>query len=170
MVILLLNPDSYKRLYSVEKAIDNPAVESGAKKVDGTVARIFVWKSSLEIIKQNPIFGVGTGDAKQALLEKYEENNQPYAYKLEYNAHNEYLQTFITIGVMGFLTLVASLFLPAWFAFRQKHMVYLFFLLLIAFHFMVESMLAKQAGIVFYAFFNAILFYQAFVNEDVPVS
>jgi O-antigen ligase len=167
---LLLNPGSYGRFYSVEKAMESPVLKEKSEIVEGTVARIFVWKSSLEIIKENPLLGVGTGDARQALLEKYEEKNQPYAYKKEYNAHNEYLQTFITIGVFGFLVLIVSILFPAWFAFRQKHLVYLLFLILLAFHFMVESMLAKQAGIVFYAFFNAVLFYQAFVREKVPGS
>ena len=66
---------------------------------------------------------------------------------------------------MGFLTLLASLLFPAWFAFRQKELLYLLFLALVSFHFLVESMLAKQAGIVFYAFFNTLLFYMAFSQK-----
>lgn len=169
MFTLLLNSSSYRRFNSVEKAIEN-STEQKTDKIGSTGARILVWESALEIIKENPIFGVGTGDTKKALLDKYEENNKTLALKKELNAHNEYLQTYMSIGILGFLVLVFSLLLPAWFAFRKKHLIYLLFLMVIAFHFMVESMLAKQAGIVFYAFFNAMLFYQIFVTKKVVSS
>ena len=132
------------------------------KEVDGTVARVIVWQNALEVIKENPVFGVGTGDTKQALMNKYKEKNISTALENELNAHNTFLQTYMSIGVFGFLVLVLSLIIPAWFAFKQKKIVYLLFLVLVAFHFLVESMLAKQAGVVFYAFFNAVLFYNAF--------
>ena len=163
MFTLLLNPDSYRRFFSVENAMEmeHESIDK-SKHVDGTVARIFVWQCSLEVIQENFLFGVGLGDTKQKLMDKYEEKNITVALKQELNAHNEYLQTFMALGVLGFLALILSLIIPAWFAFRRKKLVSLLFLILIAFHFLVESMLAKQAGIVFYAFFNAVLFYQAF--------
>jgi len=166
---LLLNSNSYRRFNSVGKVIEN-GEEQKTDKIGSTGARIIVWESALEIIKENLVFGVGTGDTKKALLDKYEENNKTIALEKELNAHNEYLQTFMAIGVPGFLVLIFSLLIPAWFAFRKKHLIYLLFLMIIAFHFLVESMLARQAGIVFYAFFNAILFYQMFVNKKVVSS
>lgn len=158
---IYFNPNSYHRFFTVENVMKNENKDM-TKEVDGSVARIFVWQSSLELIKEYPFFGVGTGDVKQKLMDKYEEKHITTAIEHELNAHNTYLQTFMALGIIGFLTLVISLIVPGWFAFRKKHLVYLLFLLLIAFHFMVESMLAKQAGVLFYAFFNAVLFYWAF--------
>jgi O-antigen ligase len=98
-------------------------------------------------------------------MEKYKEQNITTAIEHELNAHNEYLQTFMALGIVGFLTLVLSLIIPGWYAFRRKQLLYLLFLMLFAFHMLVESMMAKQAGIVFYAFFNAVLFYWAFIKD-----
>lgn len=161
VITLFLNPYALSRLYSAEKSIEQENIDE-TEKVDGTVARVIVWQNALEVIKENPIFGVGTGDTKQALMKKYKEKNISTALENELNAHNEYLQTYMSVGILGFLVLVLSLFIPGWFAFRRNKMVYFLFLVLVAFHFLVESMLAKQAGIVFYAFFNVVLFLQAF--------
>jgi len=161
IITLVLNPHTLSRFYSAEKAIEQENIDE-TQDVDGTVARIIVWQNALEVIKENPIFGVGTGDTKEALLKKYKEKNIYTALEYELNAHNEYLQTFMAIGILGFLVLVLSFMIPAWFAFRRNSLVYLLFLAMLAFHFLVESMLAKQAGIVFYAFFNVILYLQAF--------
>ena len=167
LLTLFLNPNSYRRFYSVEKAVEQDIIDN-SKHTDGTVSRIFVWQSSLEIIKEHPLFGVGIGDVKQKLLGKYKEKNITHALELELNAHNEYLQTFMAIGVTGFLVLALSLLIPGWFAFRRKKLLYLLFLVLFALHLLVESMLAKQAGVVFYAFFNALLFYMAFSGRLEP--
>jgi len=80
------------------------------------------------------------------------------AFKLELNAHNQYLQTMITLGIIGLIVLLLNLILPALYSMEQKHYLYLVFLILIGFNLLFESMLETQAGVVFYAFFNAYLF------------
>lgn len=167
VLTLFINPYALSRFYSAEQSIEQENIDE-TKKVDGTVARVIVWQNALEVIKENPIFGVGTGDTKEALMNKYQEKNISTALENELNAHNEYLQTYMSIGILGFLTLMLSLIIPAWFAFKKNKLVYLLFLAMLAFHFLVESMLAKQAGIVFYAFFNAVLFLQTFsMKKDI---
>jgi len=48
---------------------------------------------------------------------------------------------------------------PALIAFKRKDYIYFFFILLFAMSILTESMFENQAGVVFYAFFNALLFY-----------
>jgi O-antigen ligase len=95
----------------------------------------------------------------QALIEIFKENNIKKALQLRSNAHNQFLQTFITLGIIGFLILSLSLILPAYYTFRHKHFLYLLFLIIVSINFLVESMLETQAGVVFYAFFNSIMFF-----------
>ncbi len=120
--------------------------------------RAAIWKSSLGIIRTNFLTGVGTGDVKDELLHSYTTGRIYPAYKLRMNAHSQYLQTFITLGVSGFLVLVLMILLPALRAFRRRDLVYLLFLFLFSFNILVESMLEEQAGVIFYAFFNIVLF------------
>jgi O-antigen ligase len=101
---------------------------------------------------------VGTGDVKDHLLEKYREKQLYNALGLELNAHNQYLQTMLALGIIGLLILLLNIVLPALYGMEMKHYLYLIFLILVAFNFLFESMLETQAGVVFYAFFNAYLF------------
>ena len=69
------------------------------------------------------------------------------------NAHNQYLQTFIGTGILGFvLLLIMTLFLIIY-SFFKKNYILMLFSILISFNFMVESMLQSQAGFIFFTFF-----------------
>jgi O-antigen ligase len=156
-LMLALFPQSFNRFSEAGKAIsDNSTPEN--QKSDGTTARVVIWKSSWQIIKENPLFGVGTGDIRKELLEKYKENQISISLYNQLNVHNQYLQTFVALGIPGFLVLLAGFVLPGLYALKRKQLLYLSFLTLFAVHILVESMLERQAGVVFYAFYNALLF------------
>ena len=112
----------------------------------------------MEIISKHVIFGVGTGDVKDALMESYKEHQDVKILSQKLNAHNQYLQTFISLGIFGLILLLYMLFFPAIRAFRQKDFLFMIFLAIFAVNIMVESMLENQAGVIFYALFNALLF------------
>jgi O-antigen ligase len=74
------------------------------------------------------------------------------------NAHNQFIQTFITLGVLGAALLAAMFLVPAVLGFRKEAWIYLTFLTVTGISMLFESMLETQAGVVFYAFFNTFLF------------
>ncbi len=143
-------------LEAKESVINTETIENDAQ--GSSVARILVWKSTIDIIQNNFLFGVGTGDVKDQLLKKYEEENIDLAKSLKLNAHNQYLQTFVSIGVIGFWVLALYILLPMINAMKNRNLLYFLFLAIIGFNFLFESMLERQAGVAFYAFFNAYLF------------
>ncbi|MEI7490439.1 MAG: O-antigen ligase family protein [Bacteroidota bacterium] len=130
----------------------------GQETSKSTSDRIDIWKVSLEVIKSNVLTGVGTGDVKDVLIGKYKENKIEEALEFKLNAHNQYLQTFMTLGIFGITALLLMLFLPMVSAFRKHYLLYFVFTLLFAVNILVESMFETQAGVVWYAFFNIILF------------
>lgn len=132
------------------------SVQSDAE--ESTSERILVWKASSQIIKNNPLLGVGTGDVKEELLREYKDDNILYAIENSLNSHNQYLQTGVAIGSVGLLVLLLTLFIPMVGAIGQRNWIYLIFLLLIGINLLFESMLERQAGVVFYAFINALLY------------
>lgn len=157
MIMFLLFPVSAERFEQSRDALGEASVRSDVI-ANSTGERIMIWWYSFEITNENFISGVGTGDVKTHLLNKYEEKGMSHARQLELNAHNQYLQTMIAIGIIGLIILMLCLILPALYSLEHKHYLYLVFLILIAFNFLFESMLETQAGVVFYAFFNAFLF------------
>jgi O-antigen ligase len=166
VITLIMTPPAYQRFFAAERALESK-LQSDSTAIDGSVARMLIWKSSLEIIREHPIIGVGTGDVNYTLLNKYREHHIVMAEEREYNAHNQYLQTYLGVGITGFLVLIGCLGLALLVAFKYSNPLYLSFILLFAFHILVESMLERQAGVVFYAFFNALLFYFTFEKRPV---
>jgi|AntAceMinimDraft_17_1070374.scaffolds.fasta_scaffold00218_8 O-antigen ligase len=149
-------PRSAIRLISAKNAIEHKE-DIKKNSAESTADRIMIWKSSIEIIKDNFLFGVGTGSVKDILLKKYKEKQLSAPFNKRLNAHNQYLQTFIAVGITGFLILILNLIIPAIYAFKRKNILYLFFIGIISINFLVESMLEVQDGVIFYAFFNSFL-------------
>ncbi|MEI6681151.1 MAG: O-antigen ligase family protein [Bacteroidota bacterium] len=137
---------------------DVASKDSVEQTARSTNERKLIWKSSEKVIMQNFIFGVGTGDTRDALLKQYREDNILTLLKHYLNAHNQYLQTFIALGVIGLLCLILTILVPAVMAFRQGSYIYFCFLLVVGVSLFVESMFETQAGVVFFAFFNMVLF------------
>jgi O-antigen ligase len=150
-------PYAFRRISAADSMISSShSVHSNPN--DGTVARLEIWKVSIGLIRQHFLTGVGTGDVKDVLIEAYQQQNLYPISNKKLNAHNQYLQTFITLGVFGFLILAASLLIPAWRSLRNRDFLYLLFLITFAINILFESMLEVQAGVVFYALFNTLLF------------
>jgi O-antigen ligase len=130
----------------------------GVRSDNSIGTRLEIWEDSWQIIRQNWLIGVGTGDVKDVLIEKYRNDHFLVGYSERRNAHEQFLQTFIALGIIGFLTLFGMIILPAWFALKEKYYLYFVFLSIFVINIMVESMLENQAGVIFYAFFNVFLF------------
>lgn len=131
-----------------------------------TGARIEIWKIATELIKTKPIIGYGTGDVTDVLTHQYNQKGFDDFAEKHLNAHNQFLQTSIALGLIGGLTLVFMLIIPLFISYHEKHYLYIFFIILIALNFITESMLERQTGVVFYAFFNSLL-YATFVDKRI---
>ena len=130
-----------------------------------TAARIDIWKLSIDLVKEKPILGYGTGDVKDVLIKTYIEKGYDDFAKKKLNTHNQFLQTSIALGLVGGVYLLLMLIIPLFFSVQQKSYLYTFFILLIILNFLTESMLERQAGIVFYCFFNT-LFFMVYLDNN----
>ena len=87
-----------------------------------------------------------------------------YAIDEDINAHNMFFETMISVGIIGVLLLLAYFVLPLvlWIKRKEFDMLYFSFLLMIGFNALFESVFEVQLGIIFFCFFNALLFYMSF--------
>lgn len=141
--------DRINELFTVSKTIDNE---------NSTAARSTIWGICVDLIKEEPILGYGTGDVKDTLVKVYKNQNRSFLVKKELNAHNQFLQTSVAIGLIGGLILILLLIIPLYHAIKQKNILYIGFLLLIILNFSTEAMLERQVGVIFYALFNMLFF------------
>jgi len=158
-LLLMLNAFPYSVLrLKTASAVMEAHDEVKKDDTEGTAERILIWKAGLKLAWEHFLTGAGTGDVKDVLMAEYEKNGMKAASEQRLNAHNQYLQTTIALGVIGLLILILILLLPALQAYRQNNFPYFVFLILLGFNLLFESMLETQAGVVFYAFFNVVLY------------
>lgn len=150
------------RVNTAISAITNTTVDK--TESESTAVRLLIWNACNQVISENKYFGTGTGDAKDELLKEYEKQGMTGALEHKLNTHNEFYQVFVSLGLIGFTLLLGNLLIPLIFAFKIHHTMYLFFLLIIVFNFLSESMLETQAGVMFYAYFNSLFCFKLTPN------
>ncbi len=150
-------PSSFGRMKAVSHTISSRP-QAGTNAIESTAERVLIWDAALTIVKQNLIVGVGTGDVKDALFAQYKLNSFKSGTLMKLNAHNQYLQTFIALGLSGIIILLFGFIWPLWISLKKSYLIYVAFIFIVAFNFLFESMLERQAGMMFYAFFNTFLF------------
>lgn len=124
---------------------------------ESTAVRILIWKESIKLIQENFWLGTSPGDANDKLVQAYENEGLSGALKKKLNAHNQFLQTFIGTGIIGFILLLLMTIGTLIHGFLKKNYILLLFSLLMICNFLVESMLQSQAGFIFFVFFFCLL-------------
>ncbi|MBL4754607.1 MAG: O-antigen ligase family protein [Flavobacteriales bacterium] len=156
---LWLAPGVFNRIKTTWDVVLQPQANIESSTVESTAGRMLVWNRALELIQENFILGVGTGDIKEELVQKYAEAGLSGIEGKQLNAHNQFIQSFATLGILGFLSLVLGLLLAGIMAIRKGNIVYLMFIIIVTVNALTESILEVQAGVIFYAFFNALFMF-----------
>lgn len=152
--LILLFPFSRDRIDRAAQSIDSAETLDPSSR-ESTAERLLVWEAALELSTEHFFTGVGTGDVVEELILIYKEKGISAAAEGRLNAHNQFLQTHLGLGLIGSLVLLLMILLPLAEALRKDDYFYAIFLLLFGFNLLFESMLQVQAGVIYYAFFNA---------------
>lgn len=83
------------------------------------------------------------------------------------NAHNQYSDTIIAVGVVGLILLLLFFIFPVYLSIKNKtfDVVFVSFLIIIAFNCLFESIFERQMGIMFFTFFFFMLFHSSFCQN-----
>ena len=86
----------------------------------------------------------------------------------ELNAHNQFSDTIIAVGLIGLALLLIMFAIPIYLWIKNKTFDIIFFslLIIIAFNSLFESVLERQMGIMFFVFFYFILFHKNFCQQS----
>ena len=155
LMLLVYSQSSFVR-NNIEEMMSNLVYEEVDEhhKAQGSVSlRWVVWEASIEVIKDQPWIGVGTGDAGTHLIEEYKKKNEVVALEKKLNSHNQFLQTFVVLGLLGFSVLVMIFGVGILRSIKEKNYLALGFLILVLINCLTESAFETQAGTVFFAIF-----------------
>ncbi|QNL22935.1 O-antigen ligase family protein [Hyphobacterium sp. CCMP332] len=130
--------------------------------------RIALAKINLEVIKKNPVFGVGIGDEKDARLNAYMAYDFKFGINHGFNEHNQYLNLLLSAGMVGLFIFIIVIAYPVVLAFKSKDAIYLAYLSLIIMSFLTENYLSRQIGVMFFAFFHSLFWQQlSYANKTI---
>jgi O-antigen ligase len=118
------------------------------------------------IIKKNFWLGVGTGDIALAFEDQYIKMDSKLKPEFRHRAHNQFLATFVTFGIIGLVWFLISLIYPAIALKKVFNYHYAVFWIIIMFSMVVEDTLETQMGASLFAFFNAFLLF-AYTDSSV---
>ncbi|MCC7231738.1 MAG: O-antigen ligase family protein [Bacteroidia bacterium] len=155
--IYLLNVTN--RFIQVEKVMNTELAgrnESGpepAETPNSANLRPHVWKSALEIIRDHPLFGVGTGDIREVMTSYFQRDQFQYGLSHYLNPHNQYLHTTVILGIVGLAFLCFYLVVPLALSIRKKNGLFAAFIFILILNGLTESILEVQKGVLFASFF-----------------
>ncbi|QMU28955.1 O-antigen ligase family protein [Adhaeribacter radiodurans] len=125
------------------------------------------WGCAFKVLNtdNNWLYGVGSGNSQNKLQECYKTRNL-WVYESKMNSHNQFIEETLYNGIGGMLIFLCSLLLPGIISFKRGDFLHLSFLILFTLCCLTESILSRQVGIIFYSFFNSILFFNFKKNPE----
>ncbi len=141
-----------KRLYMLFYEVDAYR-NGGDPSLSSMTIKWEYWRTGLELIRQHPIFGVGTGDVRRAFEDLQAQEGRISADSYD-KAHNQYITWGVTFGIVGgcfaLCAFVAPLFMKRSHQYKLlRALIYGVFLI----SFFTEDTLENQFGL------NLFLFY-----------
>jgi O-antigen ligase len=136
----------FGRVFNTEK--------SDEKKID---PRLVIWESTFRIIKDNVLFGVGIGDARNELAAEYNQIGEYEMAKIKLNAHNQFLEVMLENGIVGLILLCLIFILMFYMAYTGKNSLYGIYILMMLLFFLFETVLYRLAGVSFFSLFSFLL-------------
>jgi O-antigen ligase len=127
--------------------------ETDDKKWGSAGFRLAIWSCAIQGIRESPILGYGTADGQAKLEEVYHERKFFRGFTDLYNPHNEFLSVALDLGIVGLVLVLAAIIIPTRGALADRDLLALCFSGIIFLNFLIECVLNRQKGIVFFSLF-----------------
>jgi hypothetical protein len=129
---------------------------AGSASGHSVAMRLEFWKAGWQLLRENWILGVGTGDTQVAFDRQYERMNSSLAPEWRYRAHNQYLTWAISFGAPGALLLLFLLWWPARVRKAWRQLLFVCWLVIIGIGSFTDDTVETQAGATFFALYYAL--------------
>ena len=137
--------DRFKELFTTEDLAEENA--------NSTDLRQAIYTEAIALIQKSPVFGYGIGDYNDKLKQSYKENELTLLLEKNYNAHNQYLSSWLIGGLFSFLALFFLLGRNFFLSIKYKnHLLFL----VVTFYMIVmftENILEREDGVIFFSLF-----------------
>ena len=124
-----------------------------------TNVREKIWGIAWRSIQEKSLLGVGTGAGASILLKDFQREGDTLLAKNTNlnNVHNQFIQQWFILGLIGLLTCSYLYFYLYWQAYRLKSFTLFVFAIIVTLASITECILESQSGIVFFILFFCLL-------------
>lgn len=158
-----------QRMQNFSNSIQMIKNNESSNQWTSTTCRFHIWESALASLNDTLILGHGIGDSKDELIKEYKKKEYNELSQQAFDTHNQYLEIMLMCGLIGLIMVVLLVSLSLFFGLKANDSLMIGFIILIGIHMMVETMLTKSHGIMFYAFFAHLLWIKMDENTNIPV-
>jgi len=118
LIVISMTPQVQSRLKQLETDIN---LYSQNKNTSVGI-RMNLWTAAVNVYPNHPILGYGLHDIKLAASDYFHGSEEKERFSSLRHFHNEYLNTLVAKGFLGFVSLIALLFIPLRLFFKRiKH-------------------------------------------------
>ena len=148
----------YPRIYQTIWELD-VYFKTGDPNMKSLAKRIEFEKAAYTIIREHSLFGVGTGNFKQAFTVAYQKNRSQLESGQYGSSHNQYLNYLVKFGVLGFLWIMFAWISPLFLTNKQHYYPAVMLLLILGISNFSDSNLEAHMGISFFIFFYSLFLF-----------
>lgn len=123
-----------------------------------TDIRSVINSCSRKLIKQSPIYGYGIGEQHIHLTGCYAEKKEFVMVEQNFNSHNFYYFILLSGGVLAFIPFIYMLYFYLKNAIFNKSLIFILFLILVIMNLLIENILVRVNGILFFSVFLSLLY------------
>jgi len=127
--------------------------------------RSILWESAIRA-NPSPIFGVGTGDYKEALNEYYQSHGMEEFAEESFNAHNQFIQLYFSNGIMGLMAIVILIGRPLLLSVKSQNTLGILLFFPFVIYGITEVFLGRYQGVVFFALLHQIIISQYYYAKQ----
>jgi O-antigen ligase len=147
VVFLSLAPEPIKERYL---AFPDFSYDIKGANFNSATYRLAEWKCATQAWQESFLYGHGIGDSQEALFKSYRELGFREGLERRYNSHNQFLETALSVGLIGLLLLIGLLFSYAYKAVLIDQPFLLASLLFFTLCMLTESMLERAWAVVLF--------------------
>src|SRR5690606_21519780 len=119
-----------------------------------------IYKCSFELINEHWLLGVGVGNSQKSLNQCYEQFSSDVYAKQDYNTHNQYLEYWISMGILAPIVLIVLLYKLSQVNLQHKDYLAVSATILFAICFLTENVLSRHSGVILFSLFIGLYGYR----------
>lgn len=162
VLLVFYNPVLEKRLMGDLSKFDIPEDVSGW---NGINIRTAVWTCSIQLFKESPVIGYGTGSLSEVRQACYKNYSFYGPFGDDLNCHNQYFDFGLTGGACLLILFLGLLGYSFWDGMKKQSPLQMIFVMLFIITCLGESLIETHKGVVFFCFFNSLFLFRTQSGE-----